>query len=185
MAIERAVAARGARVTISAEDGDQTLVGGRRGDRLAGGPGTDRLVGRAGADELRLGEWGFDRATGGAGADAFTPLGTPPRVPLPDGFNPRFPPTAHLISDLRPGRGDRIFLNRSSFGREVSKLAKRMVVREGASPNPRGRRPQLLFARRGSLLRFDVDGKGELPSQVVAILAGFDHLPVRAIKVQH
>jgi len=64
----------------------------------------------------------------------------------------------------------------------VSELSRRMVVREGASPNPRGRRPQLLFSRRGSLLRFDPDGRGYLPSQVVAILEGFDHVPVRAIR---
>ena len=64
----------------------------------------------------------------------------------------------------------------------MSELARRMVVREGG---PRGHRPQLLFARRGSLLRFDPDGAGELPSQVVAILAGFDHLRVRGIKVEH
>ena len=184
-AVERGVAAPGSRVRMRAGLYSQTLVGGERRDRLSGGPGTDRLLGRAGNDLLRLGLFGFDRATGGAGADRFVPISTPPEIPLPDDFKEGGPVTAHLINDLRPGRGDRILLRRSSFGDAVSKLAKRMVVREGATPEPRGHRPQLLFARRGSLLRFDVDGKGELPTQVVAILAGFDHLPVRAIKAQH
>jgi hypothetical protein len=183
-AVERGVAAPGSRVKMRAGLYSQTLVGGKRNDKLSGGPGTDRLLGRAGDDLLRLGLFGFDRATGGAGADRFVPISTPPEIPLPEDFKKGGLVTAHLITDLRPGRGDRIVLRRSSFGRKVSGLAKRMVVREGASPEPRGQRPQLLFARRGSLLRFDVDGKGELPSQVVAILAGFDHLPIRAIKVQ-
>ena len=140
--VERAVSAPGARVDILAGYGNQTLIGGRHGDTLDGGPGTDRLIGRGGGDKLRLDEFSFDRATGGPGADVFTPVATPPGVPLPDGFNPPASPSAHLIRDLRPARGDRIFLSRSSFGREVSELARRMVVREGG---PRGHRPQLLL----------------------------------------
>ena len=107
--VERAVSAPGARVDILAGYGNQTLIGGRHGDTLDGGPGTDRPIGRGGGDKLRLDEFSFDRATGGPGADVFTPVATPPGVPLPDGFNPPASPSAHLIRDLRPARGDRIF----------------------------------------------------------------------------
>ena len=182
-AVERAVGAGDSRALIEAGEGDQDLIGGPRRDRLDGGPGTDRLVGGAGADRLLLGEWGFDRATGGSGADTFVPHGNAALASAPGVATVSARPSAHLITDLNVARGDRILLSRSSFGPAVTELAKRMVVRQGASPSPRGRRPQLLFSGRDSLLRIDSDGKGELPAQVIAILAAHDRLPARAIRI--
>jgi hypothetical protein len=59
-----------------------------------------------------------------------------------------------------------------------------MVVRQGANPSARGTQPQLLFARRGSLLRYDRDGSGPQAPVVVAILRGHDRLPLRAIEIR-
>ena len=58
-----------------------------------------------------------------------------------------------------------------------------MKVREGVDPRARGRSPQLLFSTRSSLLRYDSDGRGSNPSQVVAILDGYSRLPVDGIAV--
>ncbi len=64
------------------------------------------------------------------------------------------------------------------------RLDRRMVIRSGAGAEPRGRQPQLLFSRSSSLLRFDSDGAGPMPSQVVAILDGVNRLPDGAIEIR-
>ena len=182
-AIERVEALDGAKVRIDAGEGSQTLVGGPENDDLAGGPGADEMLGKGGDDDLRLDEWDFDDARGGPGADTFTPIATPQTAPLGPGFELPAKPTAHLIEDFAPAEGDRLMLRKTSFGPEVSELGARMRVREGVDPRARGRSPQLLFATRSSLLRYDSDGRGSKPSQVVAILDGFSRLPVAGIAV--
>ena len=182
-AIERVEALDGAKVRIEAGEGNQTLIGGAENDVLEGGPGADEMQGKGGDDELQLDEWDFDDARGGPGADTFTPIATPQTAPLPASFKLPANPTAHLIEDFDPAEGDRLVLRKTSFGPEVSALADRMRVREGVDPRARGRSPQLLFSTRSSLLRYDSDGRGSNPSQVVAILDGYSRLPADGIAV--
>ena len=93
-------------------------------------------------------------------------------------------PTANLIKDFSPAAGDRLVLKAANYGPEVLALRNRMIVRDGANPQPQGTAPQLLFAGQGSLLRFDPDGEGPMVAYVIAILRGFDHLPTDAIAVK-
>ena len=57
-------------VVIAGLTGQDSLIGGAKGDYLLGGGGSDRLVGKAGADVLDGGA-GRDVLTGGFGADVF------------------------------------------------------------------------------------------------------------------
>lgn len=182
--VERGVVAGRRGIALRGGDGSQELVGGPGGDRLVGGSGGDRLRGRGGDDLLELGDDGFDIAAGGAGADTFVPIARPASAPL--GEHPRFgvPPTANLITDFEPAVGDRLVLRGSSYGRAVRALARRPLPRDGSNPPPRGTRPQLLFARKGSLLRIDPDGTGPRVAEVVAILAGWRTLPLAGVRFE-
>lgn len=171
-------------IAISAGEGSQKLVGGPGGDTLAGGEGDDILSGGAGNDTLLIGDWGADSASGGPGADTFVPVAQPVGPPaVPTDMEP-ITPTANLITDFRPGQGDRLVLKASSFGGQVTRLGEHMVVHTAADAQPIGAGPQLLFSTNGSLLRYDSDGTGPAISYVVAILKGFKQLPVSAIRVQ-
>jgi len=182
--VERGVAATARGISLSAGDGGQELIGGAGSDTLDGGPGADSLRGRGGNDTLLIGNQGFDIASGGKGADRFVVDTKPVLQPVGIKFKPKGPVSASEIRDLRPGQGDRLVLRASSFGPEVCALRRHMVVRQGANPSARGKQPQLLFGRRGSLLRYDRDGSGPQAPVVVAILRGHDRLPRRAIEIR-
>ena len=183
--IERVVASGNEWVGMKAAFGEQTLVGGPKGDVLDGGdPGPTNS---RDAGEMTSCTSASGRSIGPREARAQTrsvPKAIPSSAPLPFTYEDAgIRPSAHRIVDLSPGAGDRLLLTPGSFGPRVSKLEHRMVVREGASPAipPTAASRNFSSRARDRCCALTPMGKGPLPTQIVAILEGFDHVPVRAI----
>ncbi|MCC5618008.1 hypothetical protein LC605_23565 [Nostoc sp. CHAB 5836] len=101
---------------INGLDGNDTLSGNAGNDTIIGGVGNDSLIGGAGADVLRgsagndilIGGAGNDTLAGGAGADRFV-------------FNTnatfaRNDIGVDVISDFNGSQGDKIVLDKTTFG---------------------------------------------------------------------
>ncbi|HET7530872.1 MAG TPA: calcium-binding protein, partial [Mycobacteriales bacterium] len=179
--VERVVGRGRAGLKLSAGVGDQDLIGSAGPDTLTGGPGADVLRGRRGDDTLLLSRHGFDHARGGPGADRFVPLVAVARTPRTRWSVPQVRPSAHLIEDLDVREGDRIVLSTRRLGRALARLRGGVRIRHAAFP--RGNRPQLLFTRRDSLLRFDPDGRRGRPPVAIAIVKGRERLRAAAIRI--
>jgi Ca2+-binding RTX toxin-like protein len=101
---------------INGLNGNDTLTGNAGNDTLTGGAGNDSLIGGAGADVLRggagndilIGGTGDDTLIGGAGADRFV-FNTNAAFALAD-------PGIDLISDFNRSQGDKIVLDKTTFG---------------------------------------------------------------------
>ncbi len=180
--VERARAVGNKPVELRSGIGDTTLIGGPADDSLDAGPGSARLDGRGGDDEIRLNAFGFDRASGGPGADDFVDLNKrPPDASFPVGLR-HSDTSSHLITGFSVSQGDRIVLPVGRFGSRLATVREDGTrITEGA--HPRGTRPQLVFNPKTQLLEFDPDGNRGTPATVIATLRGLRHLPGRAISI--
>jgi len=168
--IEEAVASGDRRVNLSSGDGRQTLVGNDAANELDGGIGSDRVEGAGGDDRILLSSFGFDRATGGAGADAFVPLGDPANANRPTALERPRDRTAHLITDFQPRRGDRIVMRTSVFGDSLNARPGPVPIVSDRDPQPRKPRGTILFDKRSGVVSFDRDGTGPVSDKVAVVL---------------
>ena len=167
---ERAVATGGRPVELRSTYGRQTLVGNRAANVLAAGTGSDRVRGGRGGDRILLNELGFDRVTGGDGADSFVPRGTPANADRPSELEDPPHRTAHRITGFHPGRGDRIVMLASVFGRELLEQHREPAIVRDHNPRPRRHRATILFDDRTGLVSIDRDGTGPISDKVAVVL---------------
>jgi Ca2+-binding RTX toxin-like protein len=172
--VERAVAIGDGPVALTGTRADETLIGNAAANRLEGGAGNDVIDAGAGDDTIVLNPYGVDQVTGGAGADRFVVQGTPSRFALPDGVTVPADVSAHVLRDFDPAQGDRIVLDPSAVGPEVSRLRDDFTAETG--DQPQAAKPLLLLDPRTGLVRFDRDGSGPLAAQVLVRLPGTTQL---------
>jgi Ca2+-binding RTX toxin-like protein len=168
--IERAVATGGRPVELRSADGRQTLVGNRAANVLAAGLGSDRVRGGRGGDRILLNEFGFDTVTGGGGADSFVPRGTPANADRPAALEDPRHRTAHRLTGFHPGRGDRIVMLASVFGKGLLEHHGEPAIVRDHNPRPRHDHATILFDDRTGLVSFDRDGTGPISDKVAVVL---------------
>jgi Ca2+-binding RTX toxin-like protein len=137
-------------------------------DRLVAGPGAERLLGGRGNDTFVLTDLNQDTATGGKGADRDVFTGRPEVFQRPWALQP----TADLITNFRPGRGDRLVLRTTVFGSQLLNLRRSFNVVANGDPQPRCHCASLLLDTSTGMRSFDRDGTGPISDQVIAKLPG-------------
>jgi hypothetical protein len=80
--------------------------------------------------------------------------------------------TADLITNFRPGHGDRLVLRATVFGSQLLSLRRRFDVVATTDPQPRCHCATLLLDTSTGVLSFDRDGTGPISDQVIAKLPG-------------
>jgi hypothetical protein len=119
-----------------------------------------------------------DRAIGGRGANRYRFTGHPVTGRRPASMR-HIRRAASTIVDFYPGKGDRLVLSARVFGANVLRLRHGFRIAVGRNPRPRTRRATLLFNPRTRVLRFDRDGIGPIPDQVIVRLRGSHRIPRR------
>ena len=150
----------------AASESEQKIVG-NDGDNVTQGAGFGRLIGGAGKDTIKLSDTGWDKATGGAGADRYILPGRPsPEGTLATGKNPM----AHEITDFMPG-SDKLVLSVKVHGPEVVALKKAFRVFDPTSMNaPVGSGPALVVNTKTGVVKYDRDERGRSPERVLVRL---------------
>lgn len=80
--------------------------------------------------------------------------------------------TADLITNFRPGHGDRLVLRATVFGSQLLNLRRNFKVVANSDPQPRCHCATLLLDTSTGVLSFDRDGTGPISDQVIAKLPG-------------
>jgi Ca2+-binding RTX toxin-like protein len=144
-------------------------------DRLVAGPGAERLLGGRGNDTFVLTDLNHDTATGGKGADRYVFTGRPEVFQRPWALHQcpwALQRTADLITNFRPGRGDRLVLRTTVFGSQLLNLRRSFNVVANGDPQPRCQCASLLLDTSTGVRSFDRDGTGPISDQVIAKLPG-------------
>jgi Ca2+-binding RTX toxin-like protein len=160
------------RVTLRGALGTRKLVANNGTDRLVAGPGAERLLGGRGNDTFVLTDLNEDTATGGKGADRYVFTGTPEVFQRPWALQRPADRTADLITNFRPGRGDRLVLRTTVFGSQLLSLRRSFKVVANSDPQPHCHCASLLLDTSTGVLSFDRDGTGPISDQVIAKLPG-------------
>jgi len=151
------------------QDGNDTIDGGAGNDYLDGGAGDDDLSGGDGNDVLRGGS-GVNRLDGGAGLDTLFG-GTDQDVFVLANAQP----DRDSIRGFQAGT-DVLEIEAALFGAGLAAGALdpgRLVVGANPSATAPG---QFLFSTTNGTLRWDADGPGGAPAQVIATLVGVTSL---------
>jgi len=170
--MENVIATGSHPVTLTAALGTQKLVANNGPDKLVAGPGPERLLGGRGNDTFVLADLNEDTATGGTRANRYVFTGTPEVYQRPFALQRPADRTADLITNFRPGHGDRLVLRATVFGSQLLNLRRNFKVVANSDPQPRCHCATLLLDTSTGVLSFDRDGTGPISDQVIAKLPG-------------
>lgn len=168
--------------TIAGGAGDVSLYGFRGDDSLTGGDGDDKLFGQAGddtvlgrnGDDTLVGRGGDDRISGGNGADVL--LGGDGQDVLVGGagddtfYYRAVYDEADFIRDF-DSENDILSFYDDAFKIDAGTTLQRgFNYIESPSGAPRAETPTFIFDRANGRLHFDIDGTGDDPAQLIALM---------------